>query len=145
AVRPRVAYSHGSYADQFLRYVRARAEQVALPRVWVVGADMVSSAAREVAGELGCILYSTYSAVEAGRLGFQCEHLDGYHLNVDACAVRIVDRGGRSVPPGQTGEIVISNLSNRATVLLNFAVGDRGALDPTPCKCGRSLPLLARL
>ena len=41
-IRPRVAFSFGSYADQFLRYVADRRPDVALPRLWVYGGDMVS-------------------------------------------------------------------------------------------------------
>jgi phenylacetate-CoA ligase len=46
---------------------------------------------------------------------------------------------------GEVGDVVVSNLVNRATVLLNYRVGDRAVADPRPCPCGRSLPLLARL
>jgi phenylacetate-CoA ligase len=28
-------------------------------------------------------------------------------------------------------------------VLLNYRIGDRGVIDPRPCPCGRTLPLLA--
>jgi phenylacetate-CoA ligase len=83
--------------------------------------------------------------MEAGTIGFQCERREGFHLNVDLCAVRIVDAEGRTVPPGTSGDIVISSLDNRATVLLNYRIGDRGTLSPQPCPCGRSLPLLASL
>jgi phenylacetate-CoA ligase len=69
----------------------------------------------------------------------------GFHLNVDLCPVRIVDAEGCALPAGQVGDIVISNLYNRAMVLLNYRIGDRGALSVDPCPCGRSLPLLARL
>jgi phenylacetate-CoA ligase len=43
------------------------------------------------------------------------------------------------------GEVIISNLINRATVLLNYRLDDRGRLASGPCLCGRSLPLLERL
>jgi phenylacetate-CoA ligase len=88
---------------------------------------------------------STYQTVETGRLGFECEARSGFHLNVDLCAVRIVDDEGRDVEPGAAGEVVVSNLFNRATVLLNYRLGDRAVLATGPCPCGRSLPRLERL
>jgi phenylacetate-CoA ligase len=143
AIKPRVVYSFGSYAEQFLRHLADRRADVPMPRVWVYLGDMVSDAGRELAHELGCRLYSVYGAMEAGTIGFQCERRDGFHLNVDLCALRVVDADGRTLPPGEPGEIVISSLDNRATVLLNYRIGDRAMLTTRPCPCGRSLPLLA--
>jgi phenylacetate-CoA ligase len=56
-----------------------------------------------------------------------------------------VDARGKPVAPGNSGEIVISNLTNRATVLLNYKLGDRVTLDRAPCPCGRTLPTIVRL
>jgi phenylacetate-CoA ligase len=143
AIRPRVVYSFGSYAEQFLRHLAAREVEVPMPRLWVYLGDMVSAAGRELAAELGCALYSVYGAMEAGTIGFQCERREGFHLNVDLCAVRVVDAEGRTLPPGKPGHIVLSSLDNRATILLNYRIGDRGVIAPAPCPCGRSLPVLA--
>jgi phenylacetate-CoA ligase len=143
--RPRVVFSFGSYADQFLRTLHESGCAVPMPRVWVYAGDMVSPLASELAAERGCALYSVYSSAEAGTIGYQCERRSGFHLNVDRCPVRIVDDDGHDVPAGRSGEIVISNLDNRAMVLLNFRTGDRGALSIDPCPCGRNLPVLAGL
>jgi phenylacetate-CoA ligase len=143
AIRPRVVYSFGSYVDQFLRHLAERGARVPMPRLWVYLGDMVSEAGRVLAAELGCALYSVYGAMEAGTIGFQCERRDGFHLNIDLCAPRIVDDAGRTLPPGEPGEVVISSLENRATMLLNYRIGDRAVLAERSCPCGRSLPLLA--
>jgi phenylacetate-CoA ligase len=67
------------------------------------------------------------------------------HVNADAFNVRIADGDGRTLPPGESGEVVLSNLVNRPTVLLNYRLGDIAARLPEPCPCGRSLPLLSLL
>ena len=38
-----------------------------------------------------------------------------------------------------------SNLCNRATVLLNYRLGDLGVMSTEPCSCGRTLPVLSEL
>ena len=145
-LRPDVVYSYGSVAEGFFRHVAAREIRLTPPRVWVYGGDGLSDEARTlIERDYGCLVHSTYQAVEVGRIGFQCEERTGFHLNVDLCPVRIVDPDGNSLPPGQVGEVVISNLYNRAMVLLNYRIGDRGAISPNLCPCGRSLPLLVRL
>ena len=143
--RPIVVYSYGSVAERFFRWLDATGRSTWLPRVWAYGGDGMRPDWRARAEERGCRILSAYQSVEGGRIGFECERREGFHLNVDLCAVRVVDAEGRNVPRGEPGEVVVSNLFNRATVLFNLRTGDRAALDPAPCPCGRSLPLLSRL
>lgn len=145
AIRPRVVFSFGSYVDQFFHHLHASGARVPLPKLWVYLGDRISPGGRELAESMGCALYSVYGAMEAGTIGFQCEQRDGFHLNIDLCAVRCVDEAGQDVPAGETGDIVITPLDNRAMALLNYRLGDRGAIDTRPCACGRTLPLLARM
>jgi phenylacetate-CoA ligase len=145
-LRPDVVYSYGSIAEGFFRHVAAHETPLIPPRVWVYGGDALSDEDRTLIEEhYGCRVHSTYQAVEVGRIGFRCEERDGFHLNVDLCPVRIVDANGGDLPPGQVGEVVVSNLYNRAMVLLNYRIGDVGALSVDPCPCGRSLPVLRQL
>lgn len=144
-LRPRIAFSFGSLADRFLRFAATTPDVVPLPRVWAFVGDPVSEWGWALASELRVRLWSRYSAVETGPLGFQCEAGRGHHLNVDSCAVRIVGSDGRDVPAGEEGEVVVSNLINRATVILNYKIGDRGAMADAPCSCGRTLPVLAEM
>ena len=145
AIQPRVVISFGSYADQFFHFLHASGRQIPLPRLWVYLGDRISPGGRELAEGMGCAMFSVYGAMEAGTIGFQCEERGGFHLNIDLCAVRIVSDDGRDLPRGETGNVVISPLDNRAMVLLNYRIGDRGAMSPEPCRCQRTLPLLARL
>jgi len=78
-----------------------------------------------------------YGSVESLKIGFQCEVGDGYHLHEDVCAVRIVGDDGQDLPEGDEGRVVITNLTNRATVLINYDQGGRGRVSSAPCPCGR--------
>src|SRR4030067_870432 len=95
--------------------------------------------------ELGIPVYSRYNAVEAFKIGFTCEERQAFHLNSDLTHVRIVDADGKPCAAGQTGEVIISNLVNRATVLLNYRLHDVAALSDELCPCGRTLALLCAL
>jgi phenylacetate-CoA ligase len=95
--------------------------------------------------EFGIPVVSLYNAVEAFKIAFTCEARTGFHVHADLCHVRLVDPEGRPAAAGESGEVVISNLVNRATVLLNYRLGDVAAMAQTACPCGRSLPLLADL
>jgi len=145
-IRPDIVYSFGSHTERFFRYIQNHGMKLDPPRIWVYGSDMMSPGTRELIEEnYGCIVYSAYSMNEMGAFAFACEERKGFHLNTDACHVRIADENGNSLPDGVEGEIVISNLVNKATVLLNYRTGDRGMISPRPCPCGRTLPLLEDL
>jgi phenylacetate-coenzyme A ligase PaaK-like adenylate-forming protein len=101
------------------------------------------SVRRLILEKFGIPLVSTYEAVEAFEIGFECNRHVGIHLNVDLYPVRIVDAGNNTLPDGESGDVVVSNLVNRATVLLNYRLGDIARKLPQTCPCGRSLPLLS--
>jgi len=145
-LKPDIVYCFGSYSENLIKFVINRDIKLHSPRIWVYGSDMMGAGTRElIEKRLGCMVYSTYNMNEMGAMSFECERRDGYHINADACFLRIVDEEGNTLPDGETGEVVISNLVNTSTVLLNYRTGDKGRIDPYPCKCGRSLPLLRDL
>ena len=111
--------------------------EVTLPRVVVYGGDAMSAEARAfVEARFGVLVISRYGAVEAPRLGFTCEERRGLHVNDDLCHVRLLDSEGREAA---AGEVVVSNLVNRGTVLLNYRLGDFAHWLDEPCKCSRTL------
>jgi phenylacetate-CoA ligase len=144
--RPDVIASHGSYLELLFKMAAARGLDIHPPRLIAYGADSMSEEGqRAIEERLGCPILSTYGAIEAPGIGFTCEHRTGFHLNMDLVHVRLIDQDGHDVPPGQSGEVVISNLVNQAMVLLNYRLGDVAALLPQPCPCGRTLPLFSLL
>jgi phenylacetate-CoA ligase len=92
--------------------------------------------------ELGVPVLSIYQTVEALRIGFQCEARQGFHISTDQVIVRVVDAGGRDVSPGERGELVLTNLTNRAMVVLNYRLGDLVTVARGRCACGRTLPMI---
>ncbi len=107
--------------------------------------DAMTAAGRElIERSFGIPVLSRYSAMECLKIGFFCERRRGFHLHEDLCHVQC--RGdGSPAPPGETGELLLSNLFNRGSVLLNYRIGDRGTLSDEPCPCGRSARLLVDL
>ncbi len=88
---------------------------------------------------------SRYCSVEAFKIGYFCERGTGFHLHDDLCHVRVVRQDGTSCQPGEAGEIVISNLVNHATVLLNYPTGDVASLAGHACPCGRTHRLMSEV
>ena len=142
--RPDAISSYGSTFESLFTYLHATGRPFHRPKVVLYGADALADGVRRlISDEFGIHVLSGYAANETATIAFECEQHTGMHLNLDLNAVRIVDAEGRTLPPGQHGEVVASNLVNRASVLLNYRLGDLAALLPEPCPCGRSLPLLS--
>src|SRR3990170_3767375 len=119
--RPDVIASYGSYLETLFKILDLRGIEMHLPRILIYGADSMTSEGRSFIEKKFCIpVISIYSAVEVFKLGFFCEERKGFHLHEDLCHVKIVDAEGRRVANGKKGEVVISNLVNRGTVLLNY-------------------------
>ena len=59
--------------------------------------------------------------------------------------MRIVGLNGETVVDGEQGQIVMSNLVNRGSVLLNYPVGDVASISSGECSCGRSFRMLSEL
>jgi phenylacetate-CoA ligase len=146
AFKPDVILGTGSYIGYLFRWAHERNLQIHRPRAVWYGADAMPDFDRRLLEEELCVpVVSTYQTVESRRLAFQCERREGFHICLDLAAVRIVDARGNTLGPGGRGEIVISNLINRATVLLNYKLGDIVTLGSSPCTCGRTLPVLEKI
>jgi phenylacetate-CoA ligase len=146
AMKPEVLVGYGSYLGLLFRRAWERQLPIFRPKVVVYGGDHLADADRLlIETEFGVPVISSYQAAEALHIAFQCERRQGFHIGLDYIAVRVVDKNGNPVGPGGTGEIIISNLTNRATVLLNYQQGDVVTLSEGPCLCGRTLPTIARI
>jgi phenylacetate-CoA ligase len=142
--RPHIVCSYGSYVEALFVTLQASGRRVHRPRLVVYGGDAMSTGGRALISEgFGIPVLSVYGAHEAVWPGFECPAHLGFHLNMDINPIRVVDGGGREVPDGESGEVVVSNLVNRGTILLNYRLGDVARKLPTQCPCGRTLPLLS--
>jgi len=144
--RPDVIASYGSYLETLFKILDLQGIEMHLPRILIYGADSMTSEGRSfIEKKFGIPIMSIYNAVEVFKLGFFCEERKGFHLHEDLCHVKIIDASGQRVANGEKGEVVISNLINRGTILLNYRLGDIASISSQKCSCGRTLPLLMEL
>jgi phenylacetate-CoA ligase len=85
---------------------------------------------------LGCPVGVEYGCRDGGLVALECPS-GGLHILAESMHVEILDPDAEG-----RGEIVLTNLDSRAFPIIRYRTGDIGALDPTPCPCGRSLPKL---
>ena len=86
-----------------------------------------------------------YGCEEVSLIACECERHAGLHVNAEHVWVELLREDGTPCGPGEDGRIVVTELVNRGMPMLRYEVGDYGIWAETPCRCGRSWPLLARV
>jgi phenylacetate-CoA ligase len=105
--------------------------------------EFLDSVARELIEKaFGVPVMDHYGAIEFGFLAWECPAREGMHVNVEDFVVEIVGPDGEPVHGGQTGEIVVTALRQRAMPLIRYRLGDRARWIVGKCECGRDLPRL---
>ncbi|MCW3975377.1 MAG: hypothetical protein NWE86_03945 [Candidatus Bathyarchaeota archaeon] len=144
---PQIIAGHGSYIGLLFTYMAQN--KLDLPNLNVVtySSDHLREETRRIIEERYCQVFAHYNAMETSTIGFECEAHRGSHLSIDTCAVELIGKDSLPVSPGEEGEIIVSNLINKGTVLLNYRLGDIGVMDEVDedCDCDRNLPTLRSL
>lgn len=86
-------------------------------------------------------VFNTYGCREFMLIASECEKHEGLHVNSDSLVVEIlVD--GKAAKPGETGELVITDLHNYGMPFIRYKNGDLATQSTKVCSCGRGLPLI---
>ena len=95
----------------------------------------------------GCRVYAHWGLTESGLGGgVECQAHQGYHIREADLYLEVVDpASGAPLPPGRTGEVVLTTLTRRGMPLLRYRTGDLAAWLPGDCPCGSLLRRLGRV
>jgi phenylacetate-CoA ligase len=145
-VRPRLLVSYAGALHELARAVQEHGWDFPAPTaISSTAAPLTPVQRRDVTEALGAPVYDTYRTGEVGYLGGQCEQLRGIHVLADQRLLEVVDDQGSPVAAGVEGDVVVTDLTNRAFPLIRYRLGDVAAYAPEPCACGRPFPVLTRV
>ena len=126
-----------SYVDETLR-----------PKSVLLTADYVpKSVVDRIRNTWKCNVFSHYGHTEFGY-GFavDCSHHNGFHLRSADFIVEIINlKTENPASIGESGEIVITTLSNKAMPLIRYRTGNISSIINAPCSCGCNLPRLGKI
>jgi len=112
----------------------------------VVGAEKLHTFQREcIERVFGARVFETYGSREFMLIGAECDRHGGLHVTAEHLIVEIVDERGMAISPGEEGEVVVTDLTNRGMPFIRYRTGDRAVAGFDRCACGRGLPLLRRV
>ncbi len=93
---------------------------------------------------LRCKVLNRYGSREVGLVASECDRQEGLHVNFENVIVEVLD-GDQPVAPGESGELVVTDLRNLGMPMIRYRMGDVGAYQEEACSCGRALPMLAKV
>ncbi|MFC1648898.1 phenylacetate--CoA ligase family protein [Nanoarchaeota archaeon] len=85
----------------------------------------------------------SYGAGECFNIAQECKK-GKYHIRTENVIVEVLGKNNKPVEPGQPGDIVITNLMNKAMPIIRNKIGDL-VVPGTTCDCGNKLPVLDRI
>ena len=142
---PKTIYGYPSFLFELAGVIEQK--KVRLPqlsRIFTSSEYLQPGVRSTVENAFGAPVYDHYGCTETKEIAWQCKERNGYHVNEDELIVEIVENG-EPVPPGTPGEVVVTDLLNRAMALIRYRVGDRAVMCETPCLCGRTFATMRPL
>ena len=141
---PNVMVAYAAGAAALARYVNDHELRDWSSIPVLVGAERLWPHDREQIEAAFGPAFETYGAREVMLIGSECEIHDGLHVSMETMIVELIvrepDGSVRAARPGETGEVVITDLHNLACPMIRYVNGDLAvAHGDAVCACGRSL------
>lgn len=133
------------YAEAFhliANYLRRNRVDGIRPKGIVSSAQTLPAESRAVIEEaFHARVFDKYGSREFSGIAHECEAHAGHHVNAESYIVEIVV-DGRPARPGETGEVLVTDLNNLCVPLIRYRLGDLATASDLECPCGRGLPLI---
>lgn len=146
------------YTYDLLKMAAEEGRDFSSIEIVTMGGDRVRDSSREKVAELleemgavDPIVTGAFGATEMkyawGDCGAEDSDIRGYHTYPDMEIIEVVDtETGEPLGEGETGELVVTNLDARGSVVLRYRTGDilvgGYTNEPCPC-CGRTMPRIS--
>ncbi len=142
ARQPDYFYGYVSMLVEFAEHIKRTGQPAGIqPKGIITTSEILTDKARQVlASVFDTRVYNEYGCGEIGTIAHECE-AGNMHLSEENIYVEIVSEG-RVCEPGESGEIVVTELNNRVMPLIRYRMGDYGSISNEPCTCGRALRVL---
>jgi phenylacetate-CoA ligase len=144
AMQPKMLFGYPSAFAHIARHAQEhgiRLDNLGIKVAFVTSERLYDHQRELIQQVFGCPVANGYGGRDAGFIAHQCP-AGGMHLTHEDLIIEIIDAEGRTLPPGESGEIVVTHLATKDFPFIRYRTGDIGTLDTQPCKCGRTLPLM---
>jgi len=142
-IKPRLILAYANCIGELARFIQNHDLPIYSPQAIMTSACVLYPEIRaRIEDVFHATVFNRYGSREVGDVACNCKTSPGLHLIPDIHYIEIVDDEGKEVKLGETGEIIITLLTNYTMPLIRYKIGDRGILSNKNCRCGHGLPLL---
>jgi phenylacetate-CoA ligase len=144
--KPAVIFGHSHSIYMLASLVSRQGIDHIRPRGIISTSMMLLENERAVIEEVfGCKVTNRYGCEEVGLIACECPVHNGLHINNEHVIVEILNDDGSPARTGEPGQVVVTDLLNRAMPLIRYQVEDVAVLSDRLCACGRTSPLLEKI
>ena len=145
--RPRMLFGYPSALSHIARHAHERGvrlDDLGIRVAFCTSERLYDDQRAVIERTFGCPVANGYGGRDAGFIAHECPE-GRMHVTAEDIIVEIVDEQGHTLPPGNSGEIVVTHLATADFPFVRYRTGDIGKLDDSRCPCGRGLPVLRDL
>ncbi len=147
AMRPKMLFGYPSALSHIANHAEAKGQNMndlGIQVAFVTSERLYDEQRLQINRTFGCPVANGYGSRDAGFIAHECPQ-GGMHITAEDIIVEIVNPNGKSLPPGESGEIVVTHLATEDFPFIRYRTGDIGILDTNICNCGRGLPMLKEI
>ena len=144
ARRPKMLFGYPSAISHIAEHARQRGialDDLEIKVVFCTSERLYDHQRAAISTAFACPVANGYGSRDAGFIAHECPS-GGMHITAEDVIIEIVDENGRVLPPGQSGEIVVTHLATADFPFIRYRTGDIATVSTERCACGRGLPLL---
>lgn len=144
--QPKYFYGYVSMLETFARHLMARdhdGTSLNLKCIITTSEVLGASQRRLLEETFNCPVQNEYGCGEVGPIAYECE-AGSMHEMAESVFVEIIRSDGTEASAGEIGEVVVTDLCNRAMPLIRYCIEDY-AVRGQACSCGRGLPVIQEI
>ena len=147
--KPRNIYGYPSHLMTLANAISSGADPIpGVERIFTASEYLKSGSRQFIEQHFSAPIFDHYGSTEFKEIAWQCPASNGsggYHIHNDEVICEIIDSDGSPAPNGSSGEIVVTDLRNKAMPLLRYRMNDHGLMSWERCSCGYEGPTLLPL
>jgi phenylacetate-CoA ligase len=139
--KPKLMVAYPSALVEFARFCEANGESVVSLKSIICSAESLLDHDRAyIENTLGVTIYDRYGCREVGDIAQQAPGSSGLLINSDRILVEIIDENGNACPPGEQGEVIVTDLDNFGMPMIRYQIGDFARLADEQAENTSNLP-----
>lgn len=144
--KPGLILAYANFMGEFTRFIQNHNLTIYSPRSIMTSACVLFPEIRKnIEDVFQATLFNRYGSREMGDIACNCEKSIGLHLIPTIHYLEIMDDEEREVKSGNSGNIIITLLTNYTMPLIRYKIGDRGVLSDKNNQCRHGLPFLEKI